>query len=73
MISRDRLVGELTDLVEDRLAPTRVLGVDNDHAGGRHEHGRVATAAFEDEQVVFELLDFDDHGRRLRAGRLLIR
>ena len=51
-------------------APARILGVDDDDALGGDEDGGVAAAALEHEQVVLELLDFDD--ARLLAGRRLL-
>ena len=49
---RDRLRRQLLDLVEDRLAPAGVLRVDDGDAVGGDEHGGVAAAAAQDEQVV---------------------
>ena len=67
---RHRLGGERLDLLEQRLAPAGILGVDDHDARGGDEHGRVAAAAagerLEDEQVVRELLDLDGRGRRFR-------
>ena len=48
---RDRLVGELLDLVENRLTPSGVLRIDDHDAFGRDEHCRVAPAAYEDERL----------------------
>ena len=42
---RHRLVRELLDLVEDRLAPARILRVDDDDAVAPDEDGGVAAAA----------------------------
>jgi hypothetical protein len=72
---RDRLVGELADLVEDRLAPPRILGVDDNHARRGHEDSGIAAARWilEDPQIVPELLGLEHLRRRLSGGRLLIR
>ena len=58
-----RVAGELADRVEDRLAPARVLGVDDDDPAAGDEDGRVAAAPLpaQDVEVVLELLDLDDH------------
>ena len=64
-----RLGRQLLDLVEDRLAPARVLRVDDDDAVCSEEHGGVAAAAAQHVQVVLDLLDID-HLRRVRRGRL---
>jgi hypothetical protein len=74
---RHRLAGELLDLREDRLAPARVLRVDDGDAVGLHEHGRVSAAACaaQHEEIVLELLDLDHRGTLRLAtapGRLLI-
>ena len=42
---RHRLVGERLDLVENRLAPARVLRIDHHDAVGGDEDGGVAAAA----------------------------
>ncbi len=63
-----RLARQFLDLVEDGLAPPRVLRVDHRDAVRPDEHGRVAAATLQDEQVVLELLDLDNLGRR---GRLV--
>ena len=61
---RDRFVGELLHLVDDRLTPTRNLGVDDGHAGGRDERRGVPATAFENEQVVRQFLYVDNLRRR---------
>ena len=65
---RDRFARQPLDLVENRLAPSGILRVDDHDAVGADEHGGVASPAFEQEQVVLELLDLDN----LRRRRLLI-
>ena len=42
---RHRLVGDALDLLEQRLPPARVLGVDDDHAGRGDEDGAVPSTA----------------------------
>ena len=69
--AHDRLARQFLDLVEDGLAPAGVLRVDHGDAVRADEHGRVAAAALQDEQVVLELLDRDHLGRR--GGRLVSR
>src|SRR5262249_13606627 len=69
---RDRLRRQLLDLVENRLAPARVLRVDHGHAVRVDEDGGVAAAAFQHEEVVLHLLDFDNL-RTLRRRWWLIR
>ena len=72
-----RLRAEFLDLVENRLAPSRVLRVDDGDAVGHDEHRGVAAAALsaQNEQVVLQLSDFHDPGRLLTGcgRRLLIR
>src|SRR6185503_5896428 len=72
---RDRLVRQPLDFVQDWLAPSGVFRVDDDDAARGDEHGGVAAAALEHEQIVFEFLDLDHHrgGRLSRAGRGLLR
>ena len=65
---RHGLRRQLLDLVEDRLTPAGVLRVDHRDAVGRDEHGGVAAAAAQDEQVVVQLLDL--HRLRLCAAGL---
>ncbi len=65
---RHRLVRDGLDLVEERLAPARVLGIDDHDAGGGDEDGTVSTAAAHHEQVVFELIDLDHARRGLPRG-----
>ena len=47
----DRLVGQLLDLVEDRLAPAGILRVDDDDAVRGDEHGGVAAAALQQNRL----------------------
>ena len=69
---RHRLLGDRLDLVEDRLSPSRVLGVDDGDAVRRDEDGGVAAAALQHVEVVLHLVHVDDFrsvrvgGRRLR-------
>jgi len=46
---RDRLGGQLADLVDERLSPARELRVDQHHAIARDERGRVAATTAENE------------------------
>jgi hypothetical protein len=68
---RHRLRRQLLDFREDWLPPARVLRIDHRYTVGHDEDGRVAAAAgaAQHEQVVFDLLHFDDF-RRIRRGLL---
>ena len=54
---RHRFGRQLLDLVENRLAPTRVLRVDDGDAVGGDEHGGVAATAAQDVEAVVQFLD----------------
>ena len=56
------------DLVENRLAIARILGIDHNDAGIRDEHTRVPAAAENHVQVVFHLLNIERLWRRLSAS-----
>src|SRR5579864_8117733 len=70
--ARDRFWRQLLDFVENRLAPPWIFRVDDGHAVGVDEHGRVAAPALQYVEVVLDLVDRDDHRslrRRLRLDR----
>jgi hypothetical protein len=68
---RDRVRCQLFDFRQKRRSPSWEIGVDNDHATGRHEHGGVATTAAQQKEVVAEFFDGNEFrlfGRRLLNG-----
>ena len=67
---RHRLVGDCTNLIQDRLAVVWELRVDEHDAALRHEHRRVSAGTGNNVQVVADLLD--RAGRR-NARALLLR
>ena len=57
-----RLRGDLLDLGDERLTPSRDLRVDEGDAVGADEDRRVAAASPEEEEIVLEFFDLDDLG-----------
>ena len=70
---RDRLVCQGFDFLQDRLPPPGILRIDDDHAVGSDEYGRIPAAAPQHIQIVSELVDIDDSGLSLSTACLLIR
>jgi hypothetical protein len=58
---RDRVVGQLADLVNDRLPPLRVFPVHDDHTRSGDKDSRVTSGVLvpKHEEVVPELLDLE--------------
>src|SRR5207244_7617316 len=56
------LRGQLLDLRDERLAPSRNLGIDDGDAFAADEDRGMAAAAPEDEQVVLRLVHLNDVG-----------
>ena len=57
-----RLRGDLLDLGDERLTPSRDLRIDDGDPVGADEDGRVAAASSEEEEIVLEFFDLNDLG-----------
>ena len=67
---RYRLIRQFLDLVEDRLTPARIFGVNDHNAPGGDEYGCVSAATLEHPQVVLQLFHLDNFGCILTAALL---